>query len=101
MSLRFTAAPLFPSEVPEEYSPAYFREVIRAFSLFAQQVANPGEGRVTKIVITNMPQDTDADIEPGTLYAVNGQVYISLLNRALVIGSSVTASAGTVDVVTT
>jgi hypothetical protein len=38
--------PFFAS-APLEYDRSYIAQITRAFSIFAQQVANPGEGRNT------------------------------------------------------
>ena len=46
--------PYFPTP-PTEYDRAYMAQVIRAFAVFAQQVANPGPIRGTGITLTNLP----------------------------------------------
>ena len=43
--------PFFPTP-PAQYSQAYFAEVTRAFSLFANQVRNPGPERATSLTLT-------------------------------------------------
>ena len=42
-------------DAPPEYSPSYFTQVVRNFSLFAQQTNNPGPIRGTTLVMTNLP----------------------------------------------
>ena len=43
--------PFFPIP-PNQYTPQYFAEIVRAFSLYMEQIQNPGEGRHTKLVLT-------------------------------------------------
>jgi hypothetical protein len=45
--------PYFPNP-PETYNQQYLSEVIRAFSLYVQQIQNPGEGRNTFTVFTDL-----------------------------------------------
>ena len=47
---------------PEEYDSSYMAEIVRAFSVFQQQIANPGEGRATNFTLTNLA-DWDRDWE--------------------------------------
>ena len=49
-----TPVPYFPTP-PPEYSRSYMAQVIRAFSVFAQQVNNPGPLRATTITLTALP----------------------------------------------
>lgn len=92
-------APYFPVP-PADYDQRYFTEVIRAFSLFVQEQRNPGEGRNTFIVLTNLQQN-DVGLEPGAVYRQGNNLKIVLLNIAAVAGSSATGSVGSVTVVTT
>lgn len=54
--------PFFPTP-PEQYSQQYFAEVTRAFSLFANQVRNPGPERATSLTLTT----TDDNVDTGQL----------------------------------
>ena len=45
--------PYFPIP-PSTYSQPYFSEVLRAFSVYVEQQANPGEGRNTFTVFTQL-----------------------------------------------
>ena len=58
--------PFFPIP-PQEYNQGYFNEVIRAFSVYLDQMQNPGEGRHTKLVLTDLPK-SDQGLEPGSLF---------------------------------
>ena len=50
--------PFFPTP-PEQYSQQYFAEVTRAFSLFANQVRNPGPERATSLTLTTTGDNVD------------------------------------------
>ena len=59
--------PYFPV-APEMYNRAYFNEVTRAFSVYLQQIQNPGEALFTTITLSNVPQfATNADALAGGL----------------------------------
>lgn len=90
--------PYFPVP-PAEYQRAYFAEVIRSFSNYVDQVQNPGEGRNTFLVLTNLQTD-DVGLETGALFQQAGFVKITLTNTPHVRGSSATGQVGTVTVST-
>lgn len=94
-----TAIPFFPNP-PEKYHRAYMADIQRAFGQFVQIVLNPGEDRVTSLVITNMASD-DVGLEPGTLYKSGNVVLISQWNIAAVRGSGAVGATGTVTVAIT
>ncbi len=58
---------------PEQYDQRYFAELIQSLAVFMQQTQNPGEGRFTKVVLTDLPT-SPTGLEPGTLYNDNGTV---------------------------
>ena len=99
MSSRNLPLPYFPIP-PGQYNPAYFAEIIRAFSVYLTQQQNPGEGRNTFIVLTAL-QDNDQGLETGALFQQGGFVKITQANTPHVRGSSATGSVGTVTVSTT
>ena len=41
--------PFFPIP-PKEYDQDYFEEIIRSFSVYLDQIQNPGQGRNTSLV---------------------------------------------------
>lgn len=84
---------------PVEYNQGYMAEIVRQFSVLIQQIQNPGDGRFTTIVVTDMP-DNDVGLEQGSLYKHGGYVMISELSRSAVSGSSMTVTAGSVTVST-
>jgi hypothetical protein len=99
MSNRLVPAPYFPIP-PSEYDQRYFNEVIRAFSVFLEQSRNPGEGRNTFTVFTNLQTD-DVGLEIGTIFKQGGYVKITEGNTPHVRGSLATGSVGSVTVTTT
>ena len=88
------------ADPPQNYDRSYLSQITRAFSLFAQQVQNPGEGRNTFMVYTNLQQN-DYGLEVGTVYRQGNVLYITLLNTTSPSGVSATASLGAVTVVIT
>ena len=53
--------PFFPIP-PDEYDQRYFAEVLRSYSTYMQNMQNPGEGRNTFTVFTNLQTD-DSGLE--------------------------------------
>lgn len=98
MSRRLTR-PYFPVP-PSDYNQRYFAEVIRSFSVFLEQVQNPGDQRATTLTLTDL-QSNDAGLEPGALFEQDGFVKISRINVPHVGGAGATAAVGAVTVVTT
>lgn len=96
MSSRKVVRPLFP-QAPAEYNQNYTAEVVRAFSLFLEQVQNPGDQRATNITLTNL-QDNNQGLETGAVFQVNGVLHITLANQPYPAGLSATSAVGTVTV---
>jgi hypothetical protein len=90
--------PYFPV-APETYSKRHFDEITRSFSIYLQQSQNPGEGRNTNIVLTNLPTD-DAGLETGTLFQQGGFVKVTLADSPHARGSLGTGVVGDVTVTT-
>ena len=95
---RRLARPFFPVP-PQDYDRTYFTDVIRAFSLFLQQVQNPGDARHTEMTLTNL-QTHDQGLEVGALFNVDGFVKITRNNVPHPASLSATASIGSVSVTT-
>ena len=89
--------PYFPN-APQSYNPQYTAEVVRAFSLYVQQMQNPGEGRNTFTVFTNLQTD-DSALETGAIFNHDGYVKITETNNPHVRGSAGTGQVGQVSVV--
>ncbi len=90
--------PFFPV-APFEYKQEYFAEVVRSFSVYLENMQNPGEGRHTALVLTNLQTD-DSGLENGALFQQNGFVKIALINMPHVRGQQATGSVGSVTVST-
>jgi hypothetical protein len=88
--------PFFPIP-PQEYNQGYFNEVIRAFSVYLDQMQNPGEGRHTKLVLTALP-NSDQGLETGSLFERNGFVKITIADQPNLLGVSSTSAVGSVTV---
>lgn len=71
---RSVPLPFFPVP-PGEYSPQYMAELTRAFSLALELVQNPGEGRNTTLVLTNLPTSA-AGLESGSVWNDSGTLKI-------------------------
>lgn len=96
--------PFFPIP-PQEYDKRYFDEVIRSFAVYLDQMQNPGEGRNTALVLTNLQTD-DQGLEPGSLYqgansdGLVGYVKITLADISALRGNVSTGLVGSVTVTT-
>jgi hypothetical protein len=84
---------------PEEYDQSYLSEIVRSFSVYMQNERNPGEGRNTFTVFTNLQTD-DVGLEPGAVFNHGGYLKVSELNTPHVQGSSATGAVGSVTVST-
>ena len=86
--------PFFPT-TPTEYNKAYMDTLIQSFAVYIQQQQNPGEGRNTTIVLTDLAGN-DSDLEPGTIYQIDGILRVSQLNAPTPAGASGTGQVGSV-----
>lgn len=84
---------------PSAYNQSYFSELVRSFSTYLINMQNPGEGRNTFTVFTNLQTD-DVGLETGTIFNHGGYVKISEINSPHVRGSSANGLVGTVTVTT-
>jgi len=96
---RSLVRPLFPN-APDIYNRVYQEEVVRAFSVFLQQLQNPGDARHTDLTLTAL-QSNDQGLEVGALFQVDGFIKITQANVPHVAGASGTSTVGTVTVTTT
>ena len=90
--------PYFPIP-PQDYNQRYLAEVVRSFSTYLEQAQNPGEGRNTSLVLTNLQTD-DVGLETGALFQQDGFVKITLINSPNVRGSSAVGQVGSAIVST-
>jgi len=91
--------PFLPTP-PADYQQSYFAEVVRALSVYMENERNPGEGRHTTMVLTNLPTN-DQGLEAGALFEQDGFVKITKANTPHVGGLAATGSVDGVTVVTT
>ena len=98
MSGRVTPLPFYTIP-PREYDQRYFTQMVQDFSVYLRQMNNPGEGRHTQLVLTNLQTD-DSGLENGALFQQDGIVKIALANKPHVRGSAALGSVGTVTVST-
>ena len=90
--------PFFPIP-PADYNQMYFEEVMRSFSVYLVNMQNPGEGRNTGLVLTNLQTD-DSGLETGALFQQGGFVKIALVNMPHIRGQQATGNVGSVTVST-
>lgn len=90
---RNLAPPSFPIP-PKQYDQRYFYELLRAFSQYQAQVQNPGQGRNTFTVFTNL-QSNDQGLEPGAVFR-DGNYFLKVAarNRPNVGGLSASGGVG-------
>ena len=74
-------------------------EIVRSFSTYLTQIQNPGEGRHTELVLTNL-QTHDQGLEVGAIFKVGttGNLKIVVADIPHVRGNSATSSVGSVTV---
>ena len=96
MTSRRLVQPQFPIP-PNAYDAAYMAEIVRAFSVFLQQVINPGDSRATTLTLTHLQSD-DYNLETSALFEHDGYVKITLGNVSNPRGSEGTGTVGSVTV---
>ena len=99
MATREAPVPYFPI-APQAYDQRYMSEVVRAFSVYLAQAQNPGEGRNTFSVFTNLQTD-DSGLELGGIFNHGGYVMVTQLNTPHLRGSAGVGQVGTVAITTT
>tara|TARA_R110002110_G_scaffold373180_1_gene583115 strand:+ start:66 stop:377 length:312 start_codon:yes stop_codon:yes gene_type:complete len=96
--------PFFPTP-PEEYSPEYMAEIMRSFSVYLTQIQNPGEGRNTRLALTNLQTD-DQGLAVGELFnyrdasGMMGYIKIVAADASNLRGITATGGVGSVTVTT-
>jgi len=85
---------------PSEYSQSHFAEIVRAISVYMQNERNPGEGRHTFMVYTDLQTD-DSGLETGAVFNHGGFLKVTQLKTPHARGSSAASAVGSVTVTTT
>ena len=83
MSRRLTR-PFFPVP-PPQYVQNYFAELVRSFSVYLDQMQNPGDIRATTLTLTDLQSD-NVGLEVGALFELNGFVKSPSLRGSLATG---------------
>ena len=91
--------PFFPIP-PSQYEQQYFSTLIRNLAVYLDQIQNPGEGRASTFVMTNL-QKNDQGLEVGGLFNHGGFIKIVELNTPHVATNVGTTAVGTVTVTIT
>jgi len=93
--------PFFP-KAPQEYDRNYTEQVVLSFSLYLEQMQNPGQGRNTRLVLTDLPL-SDQGLEVGSLFqyrdASGAFVKITVADQTNLLGLSANGDSGGVTVV--
>ena len=90
--------PFFPIP-PQGYEQSYFNEIIRSFAVYLDQMQNPGEGRHTDLVLTDL-QSNDSGLEEGSIFVVDCVLRIPLPFEPFPAGVLGSGLVGTVTVTT-
>lgn len=85
---------------PENYERGYFSEIVRAISVYMQNERNPGEGRNTFTVFTDLQTD-DSGLETGAVFNHGGYLKVTQVNTPHARGASASSAVGSVTVTTT
>ena len=84
--------PLFPN-TPEGYDQFYQAEVMRAFSVFLQQVNNPGPWQASALTLPNLQTD-NYDLPLGGIFQYGDELRITVANMPYARGSQATGAVG-------
>ena len=91
--------PLFPNP-PPEYTSEYMAEVTRAFSVFLQQVNNPGPWQASALTLPNLQTD-NYNLPLGGVFKYGDELRITVANMPYLRGSQATGAVGNVTVTIT
>lgn len=82
-----------------QYSLSWANNIVRAWRIFTEIYGNPGDGRMTTLVLTDL-QEGGYNLEAGSLFRLGNDVKIVNQGDAFTQGSSVAVAIGTVTVST-
>ena len=91
--------PLFPN-APSDYNSEYMSEVVRAFSVFLQQVNNPGPWQASALTLPNLQTD-NYNLPLGGVFQYGDELRITVANMPYLRGSQATGAVGNVTVTIT
>jgi hypothetical protein len=90
--------PQFPL-APQEYDQRFMSEVVRAFSVFLQQVNNPGPWQASALTLPDLQQD-NYQLPLGGIFQHGDELRITVANKPYPRGSAATGAVGSVTVST-
>ena len=82
---------------PLNYNVTYMDNIVRSFALYIDQMQNPGEGRNSTQVFTDLPTN-DSGLENGSVFVVDGVLRVPVPNQPYLQGLSSTCEVGNVTV---
>jgi hypothetical protein len=88
--------PLFPN-APSDYNAEYMAEVTRAFSVFLQQVNNPGPWQASALTLPNLQTD-NYNLPLGGVFQYGDELRITVANMPYLRGSQAAGAVGNVTV---
>ena len=90
---------VFPrfTNAPAEYDRKYFADLVRSMDNLVTILQAAGEGRQTTIVLTNLANN-DYNLEPGTIFEVDGALRVSVVYSPYPAGVSSTGGVGSVTI---
>jgi hypothetical protein len=91
--------PLFPNP-PKGYDQNYQAEVLRAFSIFLQQVSNPGPWQASALTLPNLQTD-NYNLPLGGIFQYGDELRITVANMPYLRGSQATGAVGQATVIIT
>jgi hypothetical protein len=84
--------PFFPNP-PESYDQGYQAEVIRSFSIFLEQVNNPGPWQASSLTLPNLQTD-NYSLAVGGIFQYGDELRITVANKPYLRGSQATGTVG-------
>ena len=88
--------PVFPN-APAEYDVQYMAEVVRAFSVFLQQVNNPGPWQASSLTLPDLQTD-NYNLPLGGIFQYGDELRITVANKPYLRGSQASGGVGSVTV---
>lgn len=88
--------PVFPN-APAEYDVQYMAEIVRAFSVFLQQVNNPGPWQASSLTLPDLQTD-NYNLPLGGIFQYGDELRITVANKPYLRGSQASGGVGSVTV---
>ena len=88
--------PVFPN-APAEYDVQYMTEVVRAFSVFLQQVNNPGPWQASSLTLPDLQTD-NYNLPLGGIFQYGDELRITVANKPYLPGTQASGGVASVTV---